>query len=142
MVKKNTGAGLRGQAAGETAICTVGAEGNSLRYRGYDVVELAEGSTFNEVAHMILKGELPTQAHAREVETRALTGCENWCRGLEAFGLKQERRPLRVRPADMSWNFPAPDVLEVSLTLPPGAYATTVLREIARISHRPPPQGA
>lgn len=44
MVDKNTGAGLRGQSAGETAICTVGAEGNSLRYRGYDVVELAEHS--------------------------------------------------------------------------------------------------
>jgi len=61
MVNKNTGAGLRGQSAGETAICTVGAEGNSLRYRGYDVVELADQSTFNEVAHMILKGELPRQ---------------------------------------------------------------------------------
>lgn len=61
MVKKNTGAGLRGQTAGETAICTVGAEGNSLRYRGYDVVDLAEQSTFNEVAYMILNGELPRQ---------------------------------------------------------------------------------
>jgi 2-methylcitrate synthase len=60
-VSKNTGAGLRGQAAGQTAICTVGAEGNSLRYRGYDVVDLAEQSTFYEVAYMILKGELPTQ---------------------------------------------------------------------------------
>jgi len=61
MVDKNSGAGLRGQSAGQTAICTVGAEGNSLRYRGYDVVELAEDSTFYEVAYMILKGELPTQ---------------------------------------------------------------------------------
>ena len=59
-VKKNSGAGLRGQSAGQTAICTVGAEGNSLRYRGYDVVELADQSTFYEVAHLILKGELPT----------------------------------------------------------------------------------
>jgi 2-methylcitrate synthase len=61
-VKKDSGAGLRGQSAGETAVCTVGAEGNSLRYRGYDVVELAEHSTFYEVAYMILKGSLPTQA--------------------------------------------------------------------------------
>ena len=60
MVKNNTGAGLRGQSAGETAVCTVGAEGNSLRYRGYDVAELAEHSTFYEVAHLILKGHLPT----------------------------------------------------------------------------------
>jgi 2-methylcitrate synthase len=59
---KNPGAGLRGQAAGQTAICTVGAEGNSLRYRGYDIVELGEQSSFNEVAYMILQGELPTHA--------------------------------------------------------------------------------
>jgi len=61
MVEKNTGAGLRGQSAGQTAVCTVGAEGNSLRYRGYDVVELAEGSTFYEVAHLLLKGHLPSR---------------------------------------------------------------------------------
>ncbi|NNE05869.1 MAG: 2-methylcitrate synthase [Xanthomonadales bacterium] len=61
MADKNSGAGLRGQSAGQTAVCTVGAEGNSLRYRGYDVVELAEQSTFNEVAYMILKGELPAR---------------------------------------------------------------------------------
>ena len=61
MAKDNPGAGLRGQSAGETAVCTVGAEGNSLRYRGYDVVDLASESTFNEVAYMILNGELPSQ---------------------------------------------------------------------------------
>ena len=66
MVDKNTGAGLRGQSAGQTAVCTVGAEGNSLRYRGYDVVELAEYSTFYQVAYLLLKGELPT---ALELET-------------------------------------------------------------------------
>lgn len=76
-VKKNTGAGLRGQTAGQTAICTVGAEGNSLRYRGYDVVELAEHASFYEVAYLILKGELPTQAEldawvARLAPMRAL----------------------------------------------------------------------
>lgn len=59
--KQDSGAGLRGQNAGETSICTVGATGNSLRYRGYDVVELAEHSTFYEVAYLLLKGELPNQ---------------------------------------------------------------------------------
>ncbi len=61
-VKKNAGAGLRGQTAGQTAVCTVGAAGNNLRYRGFNVVDLAEHSTFYEVAHLILKGHLPTQA--------------------------------------------------------------------------------
>jgi 2-methylcitrate synthase len=61
-VEKSKATGLRGQSAGQTSICTVGAEGNSLRYRGYDVVELAEQATFYEVAHLLLKGELPTAA--------------------------------------------------------------------------------
>ncbi len=76
------------------------------------------------------RGELPARAHAREVETTALTGCDDWCRGLEGLGLKQERRPLRLRLADMTWDFSAPDVLVLRFALPAGAYATTVLREI------------
>ncbi len=59
--KKLGGAGLRGQSAGETALCTVGKEGAGLTYRGYTIEELAEKSTFEEVAHLLLKGALPTQ---------------------------------------------------------------------------------
>jgi 2-methylcitrate synthase len=59
--KKLTGAGLRGQVAGETALCTVGKTGTGLTYRGYDITDLAENTCFEEVAHLILKGELPTQ---------------------------------------------------------------------------------
>ena len=73
MGKGNSGAGLRGQSAGETAVCTVGAEGNSLRYRGYSVEELADQSTFNEVAYMILKGELPNQAQLDTYIDRLMT---------------------------------------------------------------------
>jgi 2-methylcitrate synthase len=59
------GAGLRGVSAGETSIASVG-DGHGLRYRGYDVVELAARSTFEEVAWLLLRGELPT---ARELES-------------------------------------------------------------------------
>ena len=59
--KSNSGAGLRGQSAGETEISTVGAAGNNLRYRGYNVQDLAARSTFYEVAYLILRGRLPTQ---------------------------------------------------------------------------------
>jgi 2-methylcitrate synthase len=61
-VKPNKGAGLRGQSAGHTAISTVGATGNNLRYRGFNVQDLAAKSTFYEVAHLILKGHLPSQS--------------------------------------------------------------------------------
>ena len=63
MAKKElSGAGLRGQSAGETALCTVGKTGAGLTYRGYDMSELAEKASFEEVAHLLLKGALPTQA--------------------------------------------------------------------------------
>lgn len=95
--KKNTGAGLRGQAAGQTAICTVGAEGNSLRYRGYDVVELAEQSTFHEVAHLILKGQLPTRGELDAWKARL-----NTLRGLpQPLREVLERIPANAHPMDV-----------------------------------------
>lgn len=57
-----TGPGLRGVSAGETAIATCGKEGYGLTYRGYDILELAEGATFEEVAYLLLDGELPSAA--------------------------------------------------------------------------------
>ncbi len=55
------GAGLRGQSAGETKLCTVGQSGSGLTYCGYDVADLAENTTFEEVAYLLFNGELPTQ---------------------------------------------------------------------------------
>ncbi len=59
--KKLGGAGLRGQSAGETALCTVGKEGSGLTYRGYTIEDLAANAKFEEVAYMLLYGELPKQ---------------------------------------------------------------------------------
>ena len=59
--KKLGGAGLRGQSAGETRLCTVGKTGSGLTYCGYDIAELAEHSTFEEVAWLLFNGELPSQ---------------------------------------------------------------------------------
>ncbi|MEH6560310.1 MAG: 2-methylcitrate synthase [Marinobacter sp.] len=59
--KKSGGAGLRGQVAGETALCTVGKTGTGLAYRGYDVSDLADNAQFEEVAYLLLRGKLPNQ---------------------------------------------------------------------------------
>ena len=59
--KSIKGAGLRGQSAGETALCTVGKSGSGLTYCGYDIADLAENSTFEEVAYLLFNGELPNQ---------------------------------------------------------------------------------
>jgi len=59
--KKLSGAGLRGQSAGETKLCTVGKSGSGLTYCGYDVSDLADNATFEEVAYLLFNGELPNQ---------------------------------------------------------------------------------
>lgn len=95
--KKLSGAGLRGQSAGETALSTVGVSGSGLTYRGYDVKDLGENATFEEVAYLILYGELPTQAQLDAYKTK-LKGL----RGLpQALKEVLERIPADAHPMDV-----------------------------------------
>jgi 2-methylcitrate synthase len=90
-------AGLRGQSAGQTALCSVGAEGNSLRYRGYAVDDLADNATFTEVAHLLLKGELPN-AKTLQAYAQHLQGL----RGLpSALRIVLEQIPESAHPMDV-----------------------------------------
>jgi 2-methylcitrate synthase len=59
--KKLSGAGLRGQVAGQTALCTVGLTGTGLTYCGYDISDLADNAQFEEVGYLLLQGKLPNQ---------------------------------------------------------------------------------
>ncbi|MCD2456690.1 citrate synthase/methylcitrate synthase, partial [Staphylococcus aureus] len=68
--KELSGAGLRGQVAGKTALSTVGKSGSGLTYRGYDVSELADKCIFEEVAYMLLYGNLPTQSELDAYQTK------------------------------------------------------------------------
>lgn len=63
-----SGAGLRGQEAGSTSLSTVGVEGSGLTYRGYDIDELSRLCTFEEVAFLLLKGELPSTEQLQEFQ--------------------------------------------------------------------------
>jgi 2-methylcitrate synthase len=67
---------LSGVAAGNTALCSVGKSGNDLHYRGYDILELAEKAQFEEVAYLLIYGELPTQSqlNAYTAKLRSLRG--------------------------------------------------------------------
>jgi 2-methylcitrate synthase len=53
---------LSGVPAGNTALCTVGRQGNDLHYRGYDILEFAETAEFEEIAYLLVHGKLPTVA--------------------------------------------------------------------------------
>lgn len=51
---------LSGVVAGNTALCTVGRTGDDLHYRGYDILDVAETCEFEEIAHLLVHGSLPT----------------------------------------------------------------------------------
>jgi len=68
-----SGAGLRGQIAGQTALCTVGKTGAGLTYRGYDVRELAAECDFEEVAYLLFYGELPNTQQLTDYKSRLKT---------------------------------------------------------------------
>lgn len=67
---------LSGVPAGNTALCTVGKSGNDLHYRGYDILDLAEGASFEEVAHLLIHEKLPNAAElsAYKTKLKALRG--------------------------------------------------------------------
>jgi len=89
--------GLAGVTAGETHICTVGKEGAGLTYRGYDIYDLADNASFEEVAHLLLHGKLPTQ-----VELDAYIGKIKANRGLpEALMTVLEMVPKDAHPMDV-----------------------------------------
>lgn len=67
-VKKSVA--LSGTAAGNTALCTVGRSGNDLHYRGYDIKDLATKSSFEEVAHLLVHGTLPTASQLKYYRTK------------------------------------------------------------------------
>jgi 2-methylcitrate synthase len=95
--KELSGAGLRGQIAGKTALSTVGKTGSGLTYRGYDVKDLAAHCEFEEVAHLILKGELPNEAELAAYKKR-LTAMRNLPQALKEV---LERIPASAHPMDV-----------------------------------------
>ncbi len=96
-LKKKKGVALAGVNAGSTAICTVGHTGNDLHYRGYDIIELAKYATFEEVAYLLIHGELPNQTqlsayHAKLKTLRALPA---------ALKVVLEQIPKNAHPMDV-----------------------------------------
>ena len=77
-------------------------------------------------------GELMSQSNVRENESAVASEFELLCQGLEKHGLKQERRALRLIVSELSHQWLDDDSLELSFSLPPGSYATSVLQELGQ----------
>jgi 2-methylcitrate synthase len=67
---------LSGVTAGNTALCTVGKTGNDLHYRGYDILDVANTSEFEEIAYLLVHGKLPTVGELKgyKAKLRSLRG--------------------------------------------------------------------
>ena len=61
---------LSGVTAGNTALCTVGRNGNDLHYRGYDILDFADTAEFEEIAHLLVHGRLPNEAELRAYKAK------------------------------------------------------------------------
>ncbi len=70
MSKVLSGAGLRGQKAGETSLSTVGKDGVGLTYRGYSIEDLAEHAGFEETAWLLFNGELPNKQNLNAYKSK------------------------------------------------------------------------
>ena len=64
-----TSAGLKGVVAGRSSICLIDGEQGLLAYRGYDIHDLAEHSTFEETTYLLWEGKLPTRADLADFTT-------------------------------------------------------------------------
>src|SRR5580698_8979411 len=88
---------LSGVPAGNTALCTVGRNGNDLHYRGYDILELAAKCEFEEVAYLLLYGKLPTRAELSAYKARLKS-----MRGLpQGVKVALEQLPKSAHPMDV-----------------------------------------
>ena len=88
---------LSGVTAGNTALCSVGRTGNDLHYRGYDILDIAEVCEFEEVAHLLVHGALPTAAELRAYKARLKA-----MRGVPAsVKLALEQIPANAHPMDV-----------------------------------------
>ena len=88
---------MSGVIAGTTDIATVGKEGRGLTYRGYSIEDLAEHSTFEEVAYLLLKGQLPLQDELRDYRSELKSK-----RGIpERLKTVLEQLPAATHPMDV-----------------------------------------
>jgi 2-methylcitrate synthase len=88
---------LSGVVAGNTALCTVGRSGNDLHYRGYDILETAEHTEFEEIAYLLIHGSLPNAAELATYKAKL-----HELRGLpELVRTVLEQLPASTHPMDV-----------------------------------------
>ena len=88
----------------------------------------------NPTAPLCGRGDAMVTAEAAEIETSILSEWQGWIKGLEKARMEAARRALRVGVSDLTWQWDEDDQLVLAFSLPPGSYATAVLRELGRFT--------
>ncbi len=83
---------LSGVTAGNTALCSVGKTGNDLHYRGYDILDVATSSEFEEIAYLLVHGKLPNRGRTERLQGQAEDRCAA-CRTRSSWRWKRCRPP-------------------------------------------------
>lgn len=106
-----------------------------------DLAKRVQEADLHPTGPLVGRGQLPSKLEVLTLESQVLAPFANWVLGLEALGLKQDRRALRVMPAMLTWQWLESEsgqktdsvALKVSFALPAGSYATMVLRELMQV---------
>lgn len=67
---KAPGGGLEGVVAAKSEICFIDGQAGRLVYRGYEIADLVENTTFEEVAYLLWENRLPNQAELNELKSQ------------------------------------------------------------------------
>jgi len=112
--------------AGSTSCFSVRLIGSEIEAR------IASGQLY-PTAPLWGRGRPLSLAEAQALELRVLEGESLWKTGLEKAGMEQERRALPLPVSGLTWQWPEARTLRLQFALSPGAYATSVLRELLMV---------
>jgi citrate synthase len=108
---------LSGVSVAETSICSIDPDRGVLMYRGYDITELAEHSTYEEVAYLLLEGELPSSDELRAFEEELAERDLPAAVSVIVDGNAMDASPmetLRTAVSALSFSDPAEDAIDVA----------------------------
>ena len=99
-----------------------------------DIIERLSSMQIHPTGVLWGEGESMASGECLTIEKNIADKNELFCEGLEGARLKQERRSLRLLVQDLNWRLEDKDCLYIDFSLPAGAFATMVLREV--VSHK------
>jgi tRNA pseudouridine13 synthase len=104
----------------------------SVRLIGSDIEKRIVAGQLHPTGPLWGRGRPTSLADALAFELQVLEEEAVWKTGLEKAGMEQERRALRLPVRKLQWQWLDAATLQLQFALPPGAYATSLLREIAK----------